>query len=69
MNRKIALRLAAVPAAVLASLGTAHAALPTEVSSAITEAGANLALAGTAIIAALAAFWGLKKLGSKLGLW
>lgn len=69
MNRKTALRLAGIPAAVLASLGTAHAALPSEVSTAITDAGANLALAGAAIIAALAAFWGLKKLGSKLGMW
>lgn len=69
MKRQTALRLAGIPAAVLASLGTAHAALPTEVSTAITDAGSNLAAAAIAIISGLAAFWGLRKLGQKLGLW
>ena len=55
MKKSVALRLAAIPAYVLAVSGSAHAALPTEVT------------AVTAIIVAFVAFWGLKKLGSKLG--
>jgi len=51
--------------AVLAS--QAHAALPTEVTTAITTAGADMVTAVTAIIVAFVAFWGLKKLGAKLG--
>lgn len=67
MNKITALRLAAVPAAVLASMGSAHAALPTEVTTAITTAGADMVAAVTAIIIAFVAFWGLKKLASKFG--
>lgn len=53
---------------VLAVLGaSAHAALPAEVTDAITTAGADMVTAVTAIIVAFVAFWGLKKLGSKLG--
>lgn len=52
----------------LAVLGTeAHAALPTGVETAITSAGADMVTAVTAIITAFVAFWGLKKLGQKLG--
>lgn len=69
---KNAARLALVKfgsvAAVLSGLGmSAHAALPTEVTAAITTAGADMVAAVTAIIVAFVAFWGLKKLGQKLG--
>ena len=52
----------------LATLGaSAHAALPTGVETAITSAGADMVTAVTAIITAFVAFWGLRKLGQKLG--
>jgi hypothetical protein len=55
-------------AGVLAAMGTsAHAALPTEVTDAIETAGTDMVTAVTAIIVAFVAFWGLKKLGAKLG--
>ncbi len=57
----------ATVASVLASMGVAHAALPTEVTAAITTAGADMVAAITAIIVAFVAFWGLKKLASKFG--
>jgi Inovirus Coat protein B len=47
----------------------AHAALPNGVSEAITSAGADMATAGGAVIVTMLAFWGLRKLGSKLGWW
>lgn len=54
--------------AVLATLGmSAHAALPAAVETAITSAGADMVTAITAIITAFVAFWGLRKLGQKLG--
>ena len=46
---------------------TSHAALPTTVTTAISTAGTDMVSAITAIIVAFVAFWGLKKLGSKLG--
>lgn len=67
MSKKIAARLALIPAVVLATSGAAHAALPTEVSTAIANAGTDMVTAITAIIVAFVAFWGLKKLGGKLG--
>lgn len=67
MKRIVALRLASIPAAVMASLGTAHAALPTGVETAITGLGADLVTAVTAIITAMLAFWGLRKLAAKFG--
>lgn len=45
----------------------AHAALPTAVTTAITDAGTDMVTAITSIITAFVAFWGLRKLGSKLG--
>lgn len=67
--KKLAARLAAIPAVVLVGLGSAHAALPTVVTDAITAAGADLSTAASAIIAAMVAFWGLRKLGAKMGWW
>lgn len=44
--KKVSARLALVPAAVLASLGTAHAALPEDVTTAITAAKTDIGEAG-----------------------
>lgn len=69
MRKAVALRLAAIPAFVIATTGTASAALPETVTTAITSAGADLTTAATAIIVAMVAFWGLRKLGQKMGWW
>ncbi len=45
----------------------AHAAVPAAVTTAITEAGADMVTTITAVIVAFVAFWGLKKLASKFG--
>lgn len=66
MRKTLALRLAAIPALVLAGL-PAHAALPAEVTAAISTAGVDMVAAVTAIIIAFVAFWGLKKLAGKFG--
>lgn len=64
---KLSIKLAAIPALVMATAGSAMAALPagvtTEVDTYKQDALAALAL----ILAAGVAIWGLKKLGSKLG--
>lgn len=67
MNKSLALRLAAIPAVVLASTGSAMAALPVEATAAITTAGADLLTAIGSVIAVMVAVWGLKKLGTKMG--
>lgn len=59
-----AIGLMVAPQAVLA-----QAALPTGVDAAITEAGDVLVLGATAVIVAMVSFWGLRKLGAKLGWW
>lgn len=67
MKKSIALRLAAVPAFVAASAGSAFAAVPAAATTAITEAGTDMLTAVGAVITAMVAVWGLKKLGSKMG--
>lgn len=67
MKKATALRLAAIPSFVIATAGSAHAALPAAVTTAIGDAGTDMVAAITAIIGAFVAFWGLKKLGGKLG--
>jgi len=67
MKKQIALRLASIPAFVLATIGGAHAAVPEGVTTAITSAGADLVTVVTAVIVAFIAFWGLRKLGAKFG--
>lgn len=47
----------------------AHAELPSGVTAAITEAGADLKTAATAVIVAMIAFWALRKVGQKMGWW
>ena len=69
MTRYVKARLMAILAFVFAGMGSAHAALPTGVTDAITAAGADLTTAATAVIVALIAFWALRKVGQKMGWW
>lgn len=65
---KFVRKYGAAGAALVASTGAmAQAALPTGVDAAITEAGEVLVLGATAVIVAMIAFWGVKKLGTKMG--
>jgi hypothetical protein len=59
--------VAPAAAAVTMAVGSAHAALPVATTTAITDAGADLLTAIGAVITAMVAVWGLKKLGSKMG--
>ena len=67
MKKFTAIRLASIPAFVLASAGAAHAALPEGVSSAITAAQTDMLAAIGLVIGAMVAVWGLLRLASKLG--
>jgi hypothetical protein len=68
MNRSQVQAVSASVATGVLTLSTqAHAALPAGVTTAITDAGADMVTAVTAIIVAFVAFWGLRKLGSKFG--
>ncbi|WP_137894025.1 hypothetical protein [Ramlibacter sp. 2FC] len=67
MRKSVALRLASIPAAVLASMGSAHAALDTAVTTAVTAATDDMKSAVLLIIGGMVVFWGLKKLGTKMG--
>lgn len=67
MNKKIALRLAAIPAFVAATTGSALAALPDSVTTETTAYKTDTLQALGLIIAAGIAIWGLKKLGQKMG--
>lgn len=69
-------KIAKLVALLAVSLGVSSAyavapagGLPPEVLAGITTAGANLATAASAIIVALIAFWGLRKLAQKMGWW
>ena len=50
-------------------VSAAHAELPAAVTTAISGAGTDLTTAATAVIVAMVAFWGLAKVGKKLGWW
>ncbi|MDD2730113.1 major capsid protein [Malikia sp.] len=66
--RRLAARVVAGGAAAVAAfMNAAHAALPTEVTAAITGAQTDLLAAVGAVIAAMATVWGLRKLGQKMG--
>ena len=69
MFKKLFAPLLAFLAFMLGLSAPAHAALPTVVTDSITAAGADLSTAASAIIAAMVAFWGLRKLGAKMGWW
>lgn len=65
LARDNAARLAAP--VLLLGTASAHAALPEAVTTAITGAGDDLKAAVIAIISAFIVFWGLRKLGQKMG--
>lgn len=65
--RKFGPKLAAVPAGALVLVGQVHAAVPEEVTAAVDGAKTDLLTAIGAVIAAMVAVWGLRKLGSKMG--
>ena len=65
--RKYGARVVAVPALVVLAMGSAHAALPSSVSGAITEYQTDATTAIGLIMAAGVVIWGLMKLASKLG--
>ena len=67
MKKFTAIRLAAIPAFVLATSRAAHAALPSSVDTAITAAQTDMLAAIGLVIGAMVAVWGLLKLASKLG--
>lgn len=67
MQKNLIKKLAVVQAAALLASGSAFAAVPPEATAAITTAGADMLTAVGAVIAAMVAVWGLKKLGSKMG--
>lgn len=64
MNKNIQRALLLAVALVAAG---AQAAVPAEATAAITTAGTDMLTAVGAVIAAMVAVWGLKKLGSKMG--
>lgn len=66
---RIVRKYGAAGAALLGFAGAARAELPAGVTAAITAAGSDLTDAATAVIVALVAFWGLRKVGQKLGWW
>jgi hypothetical protein len=57
MKKQTALRLGAIPAVVMASVGSAHAALATEVTTAITSAQTDLLALMGALTTAGVAIW------------
>lgn len=67
MFQKLKTKAAVVAAPVLAFAASAHAALPTEVTDKVTEVGADMVTAASAIIVAMLGGWGLKKIGTKFG--
>jgi hypothetical protein len=67
MNRSTLRRLALVPAAVLASAGSAIAALPTGAETAITAYQTDVVTVFGLIIAAGIAIYAVRKLGQKMG--
>lgn len=67
MRKQIALKLAAIPAFVFATAGTAMAALPDTVATDVAAAKTDMLAAIALVIGAMVAVWGLLKLASKLG--
>lgn len=59
----------AVVGGVLAPVLSAQAALPAGIETAIETAGTDLVTAGTAVVVAMVGFWGIRKVGQKLGFW
>lgn len=57
----------AVAAGTMSLAAAVHAAVPASVTTGITDTGADLVTVITAVIVAFIAFWGLRKLGAKMG--
>lgn len=60
MSKKLALRLAAIPALAAASIGTALAEVPTEVSGALTTAKTDGVSVATLVLLAVIAIFAFK---------
>ena len=67
MKKAILIRLAAIPAFVFATSGSAFAVLPETITTDVAAAKADMLAALAIVISAMVAVWGLKKLASKLG--
>lgn len=67
MSKFLITRLAAILAFALAIAGSAHAALPEGIETAITAAKTDMTTAIGLVIGAMVVVWGLLKLASKLG--
>ncbi len=67
MNKKLLARLAVVQGTALVAVGSAHAALPAAVSTAISDYQTDATTAIGLIMAAGVVIWGLMKLASKMG--
>lgn len=60
MKKSLKLRLAAVPAFVLATMGAAHAAVPVNVSTALTDLQADALTVAGIVLAAIVAVYAFK---------
>jgi hypothetical protein len=67
--RKWVVALSASFMGLLLTAGTANAALDPAIKTAIETAGTDLKEAGAAVVIAIAAFWAIRKVGQKLGMW
>lgn len=67
MKKALFNRLAIVQSAAFIAAGNVYAAVPTEVTTEIGLAKTDLLTAIGAVIAAMVAVWGLRKLGIKMG--
>lgn len=65
--KKLFAQLAVVQAAALLAIGSAHAALPASVSTAVTDYQTDATTAIGMVMAAGVVIWGLNKLAVKLG--
>lgn len=60
MSKALKIRLAAVPAFVLASVGTAHAAIPAEVTTALDALSTDALTVAGIVLAAIVAVYAFK---------
>lgn len=60
MSKALKIRLAAVPAFVLASVGTAHAAIPAGVSTALEDLSTDALTVAGIVLAAIVAVYAFK---------
>lgn len=65
--RKYGAKVAAPAGGLALGMNSAHAALDTAVTTAVTAATDDMKAAVLLIIGGMVVFWGLKKLGTKMG--